>query len=333
MIYTATEKHIQLAAKRIQEGGLVVFPTETVYGLGANAFDENATRKIFEVKKRPVDNPLIVHIASANEIGIVAWVPDDVQNDLLFKRLFSFWPGPLTLVLPVKSSVPSVVTGGKDSVAVRVPRHPIALALLKAAEVPIAAPSANISSRISATTAAHVEETLGNNVDMILDGGPCEVGVESTILSLLEWPPRILRPGGVSAERISKLLDVPCSLPDSEALDEISKNILAPGMLKEHYAPKTRMIFRSSLDRSKIPERVGLLSFGSSYGPLNDIPYRTKMVLSETGNLYEVANRLFSALYEMDKLRLDLILVDECEEAGIGRAIMDRLRRAVAKFV
>ncbi|NMC63491.1 MAG: threonylcarbamoyl-AMP synthase [SAR324 cluster bacterium] len=331
MIYTPSAEHIELAAKRLKEGKLIVFPTETVYGLGANAFDADAVKKIFDVKGRPAHNPLIVHLAEASDISLIAWVPDEVETETPFKELFSLWPGPLTLVLPVKSAVPKVVTGGKDSVAVRVPRNPIALALLKASEVPIAAPSANISSRISATTAVHVEETIGQQVDMILDGGPCDVGVESTILSLLEWPPRILMPGGVSVERLNKLLGVDCRLPDKASLHNGAEDPLAPGMLKEHYAPNTKLRFRARYTPKKEEKRIGLINFGPSFGPPNDnISYQSKIVLSEIDSLQQVATRLYSALYEMDKLGLDLILIDSCEEKGIGLAIMDRLKRAVA---
>lgn len=326
MVVKPTPENIAAAADAIRNGGLVVFPTETVYGLGANAFDDRACRRIFEVKQRPASNPLIVHLPSADAVEGVAVF--DAMAEAPLRDLCAFWPGPLTLIVPAGGKVAHAVTGGKKSVAVRVPSHPVALELLRAAGVPIAAPSANISSRISATTADHVEATLGPKVDLILDGGPCRIGVESTILSLLEWPPQILRPGGITAEKLSAVLKVPVAALTRKDAPSEEKEPLAPGMLREHYAPHTRLVFRDKAGNLDPSLSVGLLSFGPRYGPADDRNYACATVLSSGSNLDEVAARLFSALYEMDKLSLDVILVDSCEEEGIGRAIMDRLRRA-----
>lgn len=340
MILTANDDTIRRAAHIIRKGGLVVFPTETVYGLGANAMDARAVQKIFAVKNRPPVNPLIVHIDSIRQLRLVTLVPRKIEDAEWFKTLIGIWPGPLTLVLPRSSSVPTMVTANLDSVAVRMPSHPVARKLLAAAATPIAAPSANFSSQVTATTAQHVAETLGAAVDLILDGGPCEVGVESTILSLLEWPPRILRPGGIAAERLSEILEVPIEELTRKAADAVP---LAPGMLKEHYAPNTPLVFRdtaSSIDHTSGESastcsgsaKVGLISFGPSYGKDDRTQYSVVRSLSATDDLSEVARNLFSALYEMDKLGLTLIVVDRCEEEGIGRAIMDRLRRATMRF-
>ena len=331
MISPYTPESITKAAELLRQGGLVVFPTETVYGLGADAFNEKAVRRIYEVKGRPSNNPLIVHISSPDELEKVAVV--ESRRDIL-KRVLHFWPGPMTLVMEAHPSLPRTVTGGRQSVAVRIPSHPAAMDLLCESRLSVAAPSANVSSRISATTAQHVEETLGSKVDMIIDGGPCRIGVESTILSLLQWPPRVLRPGGISLEQLSDALGVPVSQHSPAASSAVSEVIepLAPGMLKEHYAPNTPLAFRNRIQQTAPEMRIGLMSFGPKFGVLNDRKYAACTVLSERSDLDEVANRLFSALHEMDKLRLDLILVDSCGEDGIGRAIMDRLRRATAGF-
>ena len=330
MILPANEENIKKAAFILKKGGLVAFPTETVYGLGADGSNPDAVRRIFEAKKRPSSNPLILHIGSESELCTVADTTRLKCPTESLSKLKALWPAPFTMVLPALACIPKAVTGGKDSVAVRIPAHPVALALIRETERPIAAPSANISTRVSATTAKHVEDSLGESVDLILDGGPCEVGVESTILSLLEWPPRILRPGGITPEQISSLLGVPVE----ELLRKQTQDgeLLAPGMMKEHYAPHTKLIFRKDFSSAGVGGSVGLISFGPAYGAVNDFPYKKVLILSETGDLEEIASNLFSALRQMDKDSLDLIVVDCCEEEGIGLAIMDRLRRAAAKF-
>ena len=329
MIYSPDPKHIEHAARILRQGGIVVFPTETVYGLGANALDDTAVAKIYSIKQRPATNPLIVHIADADHLGSTMALDALKIPQEALHALRAFWPGPLTLVGPAMPSVSRMVTAGKSSVAVRVPSHPVAHQLLEACEVPLAAPSANPSTRLSPTTALQVEETLGDKVDLILDGGPCGVGVESTILSLLEWPPRLLRPGGITAETLEAVLGVKIALPlhthapDSEAM-------LAPGMMREHYSPETPLVFLDRMPQMPEGARIGMLAFNPESGSTQR--WTVRKVLSERGDLTEVARTLFTALYEMDKLRLDLIVVDSCPEEGIGRAIMDRLRRAVARF-
>ncbi|MCB0344421.1 MAG: threonylcarbamoyl-AMP synthase [Bdellovibrionales bacterium] len=321
MILAATEENISKAAAVIRAGGVVAFPTETVYGLGANALSDAAVRSIYAVKERPRTNPLIVHIADFAAIGSVA----QIENPETLRRLNAlkaFWPGPLSVVLPKQPGISSIATAGSDTVAVRIPAHPCCQAIIKAAGVPIAAPSANAFAAISPTTAEHVAESLGDKIDLIIDGGPCRVGLESTVLSLVESTPRILRPGAVTKEQLTEALGEVHT--EKLRLDEETPQ-LSPGLLKRHYAPKTPLRFRSNFDESNLPERTGLISFGE---PENRSAFYRVLVLPED-DLSEAARNLFKALHELDHANLDLILVDRCNESGIGAAIMDRLNRAV----
>jgi len=306
---------IERAAKLIREGGVVAFPTETVYGLGASAFDALAVARVFELKARPRFDPLIVHIAALTEVESLATsFPRAAQ-----KLAEHFWPGPLTLVLPKRPIVPDIVTAGLPSVAIRQPDHPVALALLLAAGVPIAAPSANPFGRTSPTTAAHVAEHFGEQLDLILDGGPCRVGVESTIVSFVEPMPVLLRPGGVSLEEIELAIG-PVAVQTSNG-----ERPLAPGQLPSHYAPRTPLSLLNEGAARDGAGRVGLLSFRR---PLDCIGLAAVEILSEQGDLREAAANLFAAIRRLDAQRLDLIIADPVPEAGLGRAIMDRLRRA-----
>ncbi len=311
---------LRRAAETIRRGGLVAFPTETVYGLGADAFAPLAVARIFEVKKRPYFDPLIVHVAGHEDLEkLVADIPPDAET--LMKM---FWPGPLTLVLSKREDVPDIVTAGLSTVAVRMPKHPMALDLIKLAECPIAAPSANRFGSLSPTTAEHVQDQLGDQVDLILDGGPCQVGVESTILSLTEEKPRLLRPGGVPLEEIEAII----GKVDVNSTGETIPS--APGMLPSHYAPRTPMVILSNGERfdSYGDEKVGFLAFAEpeQTGPLQQIE-----VLSKKGDLREAAANLFAAIRRLDAFHLDLIVAEPVPEVGLGRAIMDRLRRASHK--
>jgi len=317
MILKATEANIKKAAGIIKAGGVVAFPTETVYGLGADALNEAAVARIFEIKGRPSINPLIVHLAEVDGIADVA----EISNSLLrskIEKISGFWPGPLTLVLPKLEIIPGNVCANLSSIAVRIPSHPVARALLRFAATPIAAPSANTSNYVSPTTAEHVEANLGDKVEIILDGGACEVGLESTILSLIHAPPRILRAGRITLEMLSEVL--------GEVQYQSDGEIIAPGMMKKHYAPRTKVAWLKDFDLSKAPERVGLISFGKDLPGSSFIAQRT---LSPNSNLEQVAHNLFAALRELDNLGLDLILVDSCERRGLGLAIMDRIERAI----
>ena len=297
------------AGQLLRDGRLVAFPTETVYGLGGDATCDRAVAAIFEAKGRPSFNPLIVHVAEARDAEALVTVDDRART--LMAR---FWPGPLTLVLPrgKDSPVSLLASAGLDSIAVRMPDHPVARALIRAAGRPLAAPSANRSGAVSPTTAAHVAESLGARVALILDGGPCRVGVESTVLDLCGDQPCLLRPGGVPLEALEAAWGTPIRrathAPDSPK---------SPGMLESHYAPGLPV----RLDVTKPDAGWALLSFGPVQGTLN---------LSPSGDLEEAAANLFAMLRALDSTAHAGIAVVPIPETGLGLAINDRLRRAAA---
>jgi L-threonylcarbamoyladenylate synthase len=306
---------IEEAAAVLRAGGIVAFPTETVYGLGANAFDARAVARVFATKGRPAFDPLIVHLHSAEALPRVA----DGSDERVSRLAERFWPGPLTLVLRRTEAVPEIVTSGLDTVGVRVPGHLAAQALLQAVGVPLAAPSANPFGYVSPTTAAHVAEQLGDAVDLVLDGGPCRVGIESTILSLAPEPV-LLRPGGVAREDLEAVLGIriPTATPGAR--------VLAPGTLPSHYAPRTplRLLDAPAPAPRATSRRVGLLAFTA--GPHEG--YAVVERVSPDGSLVTAAANLFAALRRLDAAGLDLVLAEPCPEVGLGLAIMDRLRRA-----
>ncbi|MEW5843263.1 MAG: L-threonylcarbamoyladenylate synthase [Bacteroidota bacterium] len=314
----ANNNTITAAAEIIKRGGLVAFPTETVYGLGADALNPIAVAKIFEAKKRPTFNPLILHIAEKDSLKKFA-VFDNDKIDLLIKK---FWPGPLTLVLPKTEIVPDIVTSGNKTVAVRMPDHPVALQLIKSSGTAIAAPSANRFGHLSPTEASHVSKYLGEKVDMILDGGKCKVGVESTIIQFHEGKFYMLRPGGLSKDEIEKEIG---TLEKGKI--DINKPT-SPGQLPFHYSPHTPLKFWNIkfLDKNK---KIGVLFFSELK---TKFPFSAVKILSEKKDLREAATNLFSALHELEKEKLDLILVEPVEEKGLGIAIMDRLKKAAKKF-
>ena len=308
------EEAIREAAGIIRRGGLVAFPTETVYGLGADAVNALAVARIFEVKARPRIDPVIIHVADPDSASIYGVFPK-----IAFRIMDKFWPGPLTLVVPKTNAVPPIVTAGLDTVAIRIPAHPAALALVKAAGCGIAAPSANPFGYVSPTEARHVSDQLGDKIDLILDGGPCVIGVESTILSLANGVPRILRTGGTSIEELEAFL--------GEVDRSSGKTVRprAPGQLSRHYATRTPLeISDEASENLKAYERAGLLSFAPVTDPSR---YAAIEVLSDSGNLREAAAHLFSALRRLDSQGLDKIIARPMSEAGLGAAIMDRLRR------
>lgn len=293
----ASPEALGRAAAVLKGGGLVAFPTETVYGLGADARDARAVARIFAVKGRPSDHPLIVHIASA--AAMAEWA---VAIPALAVTLAEhFWPGPLTLVLRRAGSVPDAVTGGQATVGLRVPSHPVALALLAASGCALAAPSANRFGRVSPTTAQHVHDDLGDDVDLILDGGPCAVGVESTIVDLTGASPAILRPGGLAREALEAVAG--CALPVR------TTGVRASGTLDSHYAPRARV-------RVVEPEALA-----SELARLRARGTRVEVVAAE-------AETLYAALRDADRRGAELILVARPEESGLGLAVADRLRRA-----
>ncbi len=313
---------IEEGAKLLRAGALVAFPTETVSGLGADAFDAAAVARVFEVKARPSFDPLIVHLSERSDLARVA-----ATNDPRVERLAArFWPGPLTLVLPRRPELPEIVTAGLDTVGVRVPAHTAACALIRAAGTPVAAPSANPFGYVSPTTASHVAELLGDAVDLILDGGPCRVGLESSIVALAGGAPAMLRPGGVAREEIEEALGAPLAQSHPPA-----GGPLAPGQLARHYATRTPVRILSAAAGPCPPgagERVGLLAWTDAPGREG---YAAVEILAPDGRAGTAATGLFAALRRLDALGLDAILAEPCEERGLGLAIMDRLRRCAAK--
>lgn len=308
---------IHRAAEIIKKGGLVAFPTETVYGLGADAFNPLAVARIFEVKRRPYFDPLIVHVSDPADLNkLVIKIPSNAK-----KLMERFWPGPLTVVLLKKEEVPDIVNAGLPTVAIRMPKHPMALSLIEQANCPIAAPSANPFGYLSPTTAEHVRDQLGDQIDFIVDGGPCEVGVESTILSFSEGKPKLLRPGGVPLEEIESVIGSVEVSPVEEGRPA------APGMLPRHYAPRTPIVldWEEKNFNSKKDKKIGLLAFQE---PKRSIKFHHVEILSKKGDFREAAANLFAAIRRLDTLNLDLILAEAIPEVGLGRAIMDRLRRA-----
>lgn len=312
------------AAAILRAGGLVAFATETVYGLGGLALDPRAAARIFEAKQRPRFDPLIVHVADRAQIApLVSRVPDRFET--LARR---FWPGPLTLVVPKSALVPDLVTSGLPSVALRIPAHPLALELLARVGCPVAAPSANPFGRISPTCASHVADSLGDRIDYILDGGPCRVGLESTVLDLSGDRPLLLRPGGLPVEEIEQVVGPVERLSSTRNESQVPSHapLASPGLLDRHYAPTTPLVIVATPSRD-LPanRRVGLLLPAPWSEPL---PHAAVEVLGANGSLVEAAANFFAALRRLDALGLDTIEALPFPDEGLGRALNDRLRRA-----
>lgn len=314
-VLSASPDAIERAAALLRAGGVVAFPTETVYGLGADAFNAAAVARIFEIKRRPAFDPLIVHVLDTAMLQRVA-APLSGPAQRLAER---FWPGPLTLVLPKRPEVPELVTSGLETVGVRMPAHPVARALLAAVGRPLAAPSANPFSYLSPTRAEHVEAMLGDAVDAILDGGPSERGIESTIVGFEDGRPVLLRPGAIPAAAIEEVAGPLRRRAEGEAHPE------SPGRLAHHYAPRTPI----RIVRGAVPEAeraragfIGLRDGGQGYARVE--------LLSPTGDLRQAAARLFDALHALDAAGLERIDAALVPAEGLGEAINDRLRRAAA---
>ena len=323
---------IEEAAQLIRDGELVGMPTETVYGLGANALDETAVRKIFAAKGRPADNPLIVHVSCLDEIvPLVKYIPESA------KRLMeAFWPGPMTLILPKNDAIPSVVSAGLDTVGIRLPQSEAARALIRAAGRPIAAPSANRSGRPSPTTAQHVFEDMDGRIPLILDGGASEVGVESSVIDAIGEVPVILRPGGITPEMVERVLgDVRV---DEHVMSPLAEGdvVRSPGMKYKHYAPKAKtVIFDGAAERviaaictrydeaEAAGERPAILGFDE-----HDFGGRTRISLGSVKRPQDAAARLFGALRELDERGETVALCEAVEATGIGLAVMNRMGRA-----
>ncbi|MGB3241775.1 MAG: L-threonylcarbamoyladenylate synthase [Candidatus Omnitrophota bacterium] len=318
---------IEKAAGVIRRGGLVAFPTETVYGLGANALDPKAAIRIFEAKKRPLDDPLIVHIAREEELyKLVEEVPEQAKK--LIKR---FWPGPLTVVLKKTEIIPEIITTGLDTVAIRMPSNVIARELIEAAEVPIAAPSANLFGKPSPTQARHVADDLGSAVDLIIDGGPAEIGIESTVVEFVEGKVIVLRPGGIDVESLHSVIG------DVHIYSEKEFSGRSPGKYPQHYSPgakvivveeggsqigDVKMIALGMLQKGK---KVGIMAKEEHAGEYDSFDVK---VLGSANDEKKCALNLFHVLREFDSEKVDVIVVEGISERGLGLAVMNRLRKA-----
>jgi L-threonylcarbamoyladenylate synthase len=331
---------IQIAAEIIRKGGLVAFPTETVYGLGADALNPEAVLALFEAKKRPLDNPPIVHVADKKEVyGLVLEVPPKAK--VLMSK---FWPGPLTLIFKRSSIVPKVTVAGLDTIAIRMPKHKVALELIRQSRCPIAAPSANLAGKPSPTTAQHVYEDLNRRIDAIIDGGATNIGVESTVVDLSVEPPMLLRPGGTSFETLRKVLVDLKLHPFVEAEQELSlQQIRSPGMKHKHYAPKSQVVVVEGKVPAVIMKIKSLSEFykgeGKKVGILStdetQTAYRADVVksLGSRSNLATVAQNLFRLLREVDAENVDIIIAEGVSSEGLGLAVMNRLRKASAYHI
>jgi len=322
-LYDTSDKSIKECARILRAGGLVAIPTETVYGLGANALDEKAVAKVFEAKGRPADNPLIVHIADF-------WQAEDLAADIppVARVLVgAFTPGPLTLVLPKNPSVPDIVTAGHSTVAVRIPSNDTALRLLAECNFPICAPSANLSGRPSPTTAAHVLEDLDGRIDAVIDGGACAVGVESTVIDVTTSPPRILRSGGVSAEDLRRVIG------EVEEYSGDSGIALAPGMKYRHYAPKCDMYYAAYSTRMHNKINAFYDGLTKTKKPVilctdaNAARYGTRDVITVGKAAKDYARNVYAALRAAEK-SYGAIIAEGVEDSGIGRSIINRLIKA-----
>lgn len=315
-------KDISKAIEQLRNGEIIAIPTETVYGLAGNAYSEKAVGKIFALKKRPLYNPLIVHIKSA---GFLPQVAREIP-EIAHKLAHYFWPGPLTLVLKKEQRIPNLVTAGKDTVAVRVPAHPVTQALLEELDFPLAAPSANPFGSISPTSAHHVSGYFGDSLKVILDGGECQKGIESTIIGFENDQPILYRLGSLSVEQIEEKIG-----PIHTRTHNKDNKPEAPGMLSRHYAPATKTYVTDDLDmtiRSYPESKIGLLLFKD---PNALIPSKQQEILSSSGDLEEAAKKLYAAMHRLDQLGLDIIIAERFPDSGLGKTINDKLMRATQR--
>lgn len=307
------------AAKLLKEGEVVAIPTETVYGLAGNAFEPSALAKIFAAKERPTFDPLIVHIA---DIGSLESIAKDIP-DSAYKLAEAFWPGPLTMILPKKDCIPDLCTSGLPSVAVRYPSHPVAQAIIKESGLPLAAPSANLFKHVSPTTAEHVAAQLADRIAGIVDGGPCTVGVESSIVSLTGDIPTVLRPGAITPEMVKSVLG---NVTIKESTSKPGQAMQAPGQCDTHYRPQVPLFFGTVPEGYVLPEHTVRIAFGNTSGPID-----AALNLSESGDMTEATSKLYAYMHDLDTPKYDLILVDPIPNTGIGMALNDRLKRASIK--
>ena len=329
---------LETAGLIIRNGGLVLFPTETVYGLGANGLDAEAVKKIYVAKGRRSDNPLILHISDIEMLGKIA---KDI-SDIEFKLMNAFWPGPFTIILNKTDLVPSVVAGGLDTVGVRMPSNEIARNLIKFADVPIAAPSANISGRPSGTNVKDIYQELGDRVDYIIDGGDCNIGVESTVVRVIDGVPHILRPGKITAEEIQEIAGN--VIVDKHILGKLDprEKVMSPGMKYKHYAPNTKCVLvydeNNSILQDKIKTIIGncfeeskkplLMCLSDNYAFFREM-YQNRLEIFNMGaSLDEMSQKIFTDLRKADSYNVDLIIIQGVSTDGLGLAIMNRLLRA-----
>jgi L-threonylcarbamoyladenylate synthase len=314
-------KSIQTAKETLEKEDIIAIPTETVYGLAGNAFSPSAIKKIFELKQRPFFNPLIVHIKSIMYLDKIA---QDIPEKAL-KLAEQFWPGPLTLVLKKKDVIPEIVNAGKDTVAIRIPNHPLTLDLLAQLDFPLAAPSANPFGSISPTSADHVHSYFGESLSVIMDGGECQKGIESTIVGFEGETPILYRLGSISVEQIESVVG------EIKVINHSEKSPVAPGMLARHYAPITPTFLAENVEKmitENSTKKIGVLLFKTKIENEN---LAHQEILSPTGNLEEAAKNLYAAMHRLDKLNLTMIIAERFPNEGIGRAINDKLERAVKK--
>ena len=308
------------AARLLKDGEVVAIPTETVYGLAGNAFEPKALAKIFAAKERPTFDPLIVHIADIAQLTDIAKdIPDSA-----YRLAEAYWPGPMTIILPKKDCIPDLCTSALPSVAVRFPSHPIAQAIIKESGLPLAAPSANLFKHVSPTTAEHVAAQLADRIAGIVDGGPCSVGVESSIISLAGEKPTVLRPGAITPEMFAKVLG---DVTIKESTSKPGQPMLAPGQCDTHYRPQVPLYYGKIPASFTLPEHTVRIAFGTQAGP---IPATVN--LSATGDMVEATSKLYAFMHDLDDPKYDLILVDPIPNTGVGMALNDRLKRASIKL-
>lgn len=326
---------IRFAANVLKSGGLVVFPTETVYGLGANALNEEAVKSVFKAKGRPSDNPLIVHVAHKEQLDFLAREVNLLAHELIEK----FWPGPLTMVMKKSAVVPLSITGGLDTVAIRMPSHPVALSLIYEAGIPVVGPSANRSGRPSPTRAEHVIEDLDGYVDVIIDSGPCKVGVESTVIDTLSNPPMVLRPGGVTLEELGFVIS---NIKMDPGIHSADSDVVprSPGMKYTHYSPNAEVIVvngkmenvtlkildlvQSVAQKNK---KLGILATNETFSHYSKMNAHVISVGTRE-DMTTIAANLFDVLRTFDEKGIDIIFAEAVEESGLGMAIMNRMNKA-----
>ena len=328
---TTDYSKLKVAGEIIKNGGLVLFPTETVYGLGANGLDENAVKKIYKAKGREQDNPLILHVSNFDMVSKIAKNISDIEYTLMK----TFWPGPFTIILDRTEIVPDIVTAGLDTVGVRMPSGIIAKELISYAGIPIAAPSANVSGRPSGTNISDIFEELSDKVDYIVDGGECEVGLESTVVRVVDGIPNILRPGKISPEDIKKAVGI-VKIDEHILKDiEIDEKVLSPGMKYKHYAPKADCILVYSEDNEKMIKKIQeitqkytnpLVISCNENAKYYDV--KNKILYGSKKNLNEIAQNIFKDLRKVDSFKPDIVIIEGVKKDGIGLAIMNRLIRA-----